>query len=329
MWSYVPSLIPFLSLANAASSGCRTTLPSSLTPGSSIYNLTLPSKSVIGTTTQRQYILHLPATYAPSNDAPTPLIVAFHGQSQPAWSMEKISELSNPEFNNNTIVAYPSGMNIQPPGVQWLGDPLAPNSTEIDDRVFVAELLDHLGATLCVDSKRVYAAGLSNGGGLTGLLMCDAQLNRRFAAFATVAGAFYPDVSLAEPLFEAECRPALGRRTLPYLNLHGAVDAVVSYNGTDTPPPASIPVPEWVGSWAERNECDAPSVSEAEGATVEERRWTCRGKRDALVSRRIDGFGHGWPSKKDQGEPFETLRGGPTGWDATPLLLEWFGKWTL
>ncbi|KAF3048590.1 hypothetical protein E8E11_008321 [Didymella keratinophila] len=243
--------------------------------------------------------------------------------------MEKISELSNPAFNNDTIVAFPEGMNVQPPGVQWLGDPLAPNSTVIDDRVFVSELLSHLEATLCIDSARIYAAGLSNGGGLTGLLMCDANLNKRFAALATVAGAFYPDASLAEPLFQAECQPKLDGRVLPYLNLHGDADTVVGYNGTNTSPPASIPVPAWVGSWAERNGCTPPTVSEIEGQKVEEHTWTCRGKKDAVVHRRIEGFGHGWPSKKNQGEPFETLRGGPTRWDATPLLLQWFGRWRL
>ncbi|KAF2627278.1 carbohydrate esterase family 1 protein [Macroventuria anomochaeta] len=214
--------------------------------------------------------------------------------------------------------------------VQWLGDPLAPNSTTIDDRIFVSELLSHLTSTLCINESRVYAAGLSNGGGLTGLVMCDEELNRRLAAFATVAGAFYPDASLTEPLFQAECQPALQGRRLPYLNLHGLADTVVAYNGTNTPPPASIPVPTWVKSWVERNDCSsAPVVSEIEAGTVTESKWTCGGQQDTVVHRAIEGFGHGWPSKKNQGEPFETLRGGPTGWDATPLILEWFAKWTL
>lgn len=329
MKSAVLSIVPLLAGATAASAGCKAALPAGLTPGSSTHNITLSSKSVIGKTTNREYILHLPASYAASNNAPAPLVLAFHGQQQPAWSMEKISEFSNPAFNNNTIVAYPEGLNVQDPGVQWLGDPLAPNSTVIDDRIFVAELLDHLSATLCIDTKRVYAAGLSNGGGLTGLLMCDAQLNGRFAALATVAGAFYPDASLTEPLFQADCQPGLNGRVLPYLNLHGDADAVVAYNGTNSPPPASIPVPEWVEGWAARDGCDKPVVSAVEGGTVEESRWTCKGKQQAVVSRKIHGFGHGWPSKKNQGEPFETLRGGPTTWDATSLLLQWFGRWTL
>jgi len=101
----------------AASSGCGTRLPSGLTPGKSTTNVTLSSKSVIGKTTERQYILHLPSKYKASNDEALPLVIAFHGQQQPARSMEVISELSNPDFNPNTIVVYPEGMNVQAPGV--------------------------------------------------------------------------------------------------------------------------------------------------------------------------------------------------------------------
>ena len=214
--------------------------------------------------------------------------------------------------------------------MQWLGDPLAPNSTTIDDRIFVSELLNHLTSTLCIDEKKVYAAGLSNGGGLTGLLMCDAELNRRFAAYATVAGAFYPDASLTEGLFQAECQPSLNGRKLPYLNLHGLNDTVVAYDGANNQPPASIPVHSWVEGWAKKNQCTSvPAVATVEGGTVTESRWACGSEESAVVHRAIDGFGHGWPSKKNQGEPFETLRGGPTSWDATPLILEWFGRWKL
>ncbi|KAJ4343138.1 hypothetical protein N0V95_006710 [Ascochyta clinopodiicola] len=340
---HLTTALSVVSLASASSSGCGQALASNLTPGSSTHNLTISSKSVIGKTTERQYILHVPAGFSAKNDKSASLVVAFHGQQQPAWSMEKISELSNSTFNPDMLVAYPEGMNVQDPGlevendleltlqkVQWLGDPAAPNSTTIDDRIFVGELLDHLTSTLCIDETRIYAAGLSNGGGLTGLLMCDATTNKRFAAFATVAGAFYPDASLTEPLFQADCLPALGSRRLPYFNLHGLSDTVVAYNGTNTPPPASIPVSSWVSGWAKQDKCaDAATVSSVEGATVEQTSWQCGGQQDLVLHRAIKGFGHGWPSIKNQGEPFETLRNGPTTWDATPLILAWFKKWKL
>ncbi|CAN9262045.1 unnamed protein product [Alternaria alternata] len=314
----------------AASSGCGSVLPSGLTPGKSTTNVTLSSKSVIGKTTERQYIIHLPSSFDATNKKAAPLVIAFHGQQQPARSMEVISELSNPTFNPNTIVVYPEGMNVQAPGVQWLGDPLAPTSSVIDDRIFVDELLSHLTSTLCIDESRIYAAGLSNGGGLTGLLMCDPKLNKRFAAFATVAGAFYPDASLTEPLFQGGCLPNLQGRALPYMNLHGLNDSVVAYDGNNNPPPASIPVLNWVEGWAKHDNClsNPPAVNIASDK-VTERRWQCNGVKDVVVHRTIQGFGHGWPSRKAQGEPFDTLRNGPTTWDATPFILEWFAKWKL
>ncbi|KAI4917401.1 hypothetical protein J4E90_003909 [Alternaria incomplexa] len=314
----------------AASSGCGTRLPSGLTPGKSTTNVTLSSKSVIGNITERQYILHLPSKYKASNDEALPLVIAFHGQQQPARSMEVISELSNPDFNPNTIVVYPEGMNVQAPGVQWLGDPLAPTSSVIDDRIFVTELLAHLTSNLCIDESRVYAAGLSNGGGLTGLLMCDAELNKKFAAFATVAGSFYPDSSLTEPLFEKDCVRSLEDRVLPYMNLHGLNDSVVPYDGSSPTPPPFIPVLSWVESWAKRDNCATnPSKEQLENGSVAESRWRCNDVDDVVVHRAIQGFGHGWPSRKNQGEPFETLRNGPTSWNATPYMLDWFARWSL
>ncbi|KAJ4984369.1 hypothetical protein SVAN01_10142 [Stagonosporopsis vannaccii] len=318
-----------LPTALAASAGCNAALPSTLTPGASTYSLTIPSRSVIGQTTQREFIVHLPANYSAENDVPASLVLALHGQSLPARSMERISELSSPEFNAGSVIVYPQGIAGPEAGVQWLSDPIAPPSSTLDDRIFVAELLDHLTFTLCLDERRLYALGLSNGGGLTGLLMCDPTLNTRFAAFATVAGAFYPDSSLTEPLFQAGCNPNLRGRRLPYLNLHGLADGVIAYNGSNADAPASLPVRPWVDGWAARNGCQAPSEAAVEGGSVTEVKWQCGGQKDLVVHRAIEGFGHGWPSIKGQGEPFETLRGGPTGWDATPLILRWLSGWSL
>lgn len=117
MKSFILAALALLPSALAASSGCKAALPANLTPGASTYNLTISSKSVIGKTTDRQYILHLPAGFSAKNDVAAPLVMVFHGQIQPAWSMERITELSSPAFNPNTIIVYPEAMNVQEPGV--------------------------------------------------------------------------------------------------------------------------------------------------------------------------------------------------------------------
>lgn len=82
-------------------------------------NFTLTSQSVIGANTTRQYIVYLPERFATTNEVPKPLILAFHGQRQPTWSMERISGLSTGEFNTEYVVMYPEGLNYQEPGVRF------------------------------------------------------------------------------------------------------------------------------------------------------------------------------------------------------------------
>ncbi|EUC47021.1 carbohydrate esterase family 1 protein [Bipolaris oryzae ATCC 44560] len=309
-----------------ASPGCGSSLPINFKPGTSTTNVTISSKSVIGKITEREYILHLPTNYAPSNNKPAPLIFAFHGQLQPARNMEKISQLSDPNFNKDSIVVYPAGMNVQVPGVQWLGDVAAPNSSVIDDRIFVDEIRKNLTGTFCVDERRIYATGVSNGGSMVALLMCDAKLNKHFAAVSTVGGAFYPDTAMTEPLYQAGCNPDLQGRALPYLNLHGLSDKIVPYNGNNTPP--FIPVREWVDTWVKRDNCESRYVTEvAENETVTDLKWKCNGHKDLVLHREIKGYGHGWPSRVEQGEPFDSMSGGSTKWDAAPYILNWFSKW--
>ncbi|KAF2706088.1 carbohydrate esterase family 1 protein [Pleomassaria siparia CBS 279.74] len=319
--------------AYTGSAGCGKALPGALTPGGPSQNLTIQSQSRIGSNTTRQYIAHLPEGFSATNDKSAPLILAFHGQQQPAYSMERITGLSTSFFNKDSIVIYPEGLNIQDPGQQWLGDPEAPTSSVVDDRIFAEELLDALTSSLCVDETRIYVAGLSNGGGLAGLLSCSPTLNKRVAAFAGVAAAYWLDTSLTEPLFEAGCIPQLAEgKKVPFMELHGLNDTVIAYDGNNAAPANnSIPVTKWVDSWVERNGCagTTPVVETLEGGNVTQSSWSCDGAENVTVHRKINLFGHGWPSTTAQGEPFETLRLGPTTWNATSLVLDFFSKWQL
>ncbi|KAF2264780.1 alpha/beta-hydrolase [Lojkania enalia] len=316
------------------SPGCGKPLPSNLSPGGPSKNFTIYSQSQLGGGV-RKYLLYLPGRFYTKNNKPAPLILAFHGQTQPTWSMEYISNLSSPYFNREAIVVYPEGVNYKAPGQQWLGDPEAPPSSTIDDRIFVSELLDHLESRFCVDSSRIYATGLSNGGGLVGLLACAPSLNRRIAAFAGVAAAFYTDASLTEPLFGAGCKPATSwRRKVPIMELHGLNDSIIAYDGDNSPAPNTIPLPEWVGAWIAREGCsknnkENPDIEIIDGGNAMRYSWSCGGWKDIFVHYRINQFGHGWPSTAWQGEPFEELRLGPTTWNATSVVLNWFAQWKL
>ena len=70
---------------------------------------------------------------------PAPLILAFHGKGQNASAMQSQTQFSNPEFNNDTIVVNPQGINKQ-----WSGDPEAPTTDAINDIEFANDLLDYI-----------------------------------------------------------------------------------------------------------------------------------------------------------------------------------------
>jgi len=58
----------------------------------------------------RRALLHIPEAYR--KDVASPLIIAMHGKDQPAAEFEEHTQLSNPEVNNEAIVAYPEGINV-------------------------------------------------------------------------------------------------------------------------------------------------------------------------------------------------------------------------
>ncbi|KAK4629608.1 Feruloyl esterase B [Fulvia fulva] len=239
----------------AKSAGCGADLPKDLTPGGSSVNITIQSPLSPPNTTvhQREYLIHIPESYPESNDNPRPLVPTFNGQYHWTESIERYTGFSTSAFNPHSIAVYPAGV-----GNQWLGDVLAPNSSYINDIQFVSDVLDDLESKLCIDKNRIYAAGLSNGGGMTGLLACNGTVGGRFAALAGVAAAYYPDKSLPEHLFGEKC--GLDRdegSQIPYLEIHGTEDQVVRYNGSNTPDPDTYNIPTFLSKIAKLNGCAA------------------------------------------------------------------------
>ena len=269
---------------------------------------------------ERHFRLYLPPDASPSS-LPS-LILSFHGKGQNASAMEFETQLSNPDFNPHAIVAYPQGISKQ-----WTGDPESPLRKEVDDIEFANDLLDHLEAKLCFDKSRVYASGFSNGGGLTFLLACDSTVSSRLAAVAIASGAVYEDDALKEPLF-SQCSPSYS--PLPLMEFHGDKDPVIHYDGVTTPDGPSYSLPEWLQSWAVRNGCtadDEGTINMLYDDNVEKVTWSCNGKDDVVTHYYIHGFGHGWPSTTSLENDYQ--RFGPTYFNATPVIMEFFGKHTL
>ncbi|EOD46533.1 putative ferulic acid esterase protein [Neofusicoccum parvum UCRNP2] len=289
-----------LSASAAASDGCGKAPP--LSPGTS------HSHSIQSGGRTRDYIIHLPAAYDANTAAP--LILSFHGNGKNASYQQSLSGFDDAAWNPAGIAVYPQGV-----GNAWQGAPYADAS--VSDKAFVGDLLDHLGATYCVDAARVYAAGKSLGGGFCNVLACSPSVSARFAAFAPVSGAFYT----GNAADGSDCHPA--HAVTPMLEFHGLDDGTIAYgggehNGVDLPP-----ILEWAARWAERSGCaeDAePVVEELYDGNVKHYKWTCS-EGNATQHYAIAGLGHDWPSTGPNGD-------NPDGTylDATPLIMDFFGK---
>ncbi|MFJ6569119.1 alpha/beta hydrolase family esterase [Streptomyces sp. NPDC091292] len=255
------------SAVSARSDGCRTPAPQP--PGTSRLN-SLTSGGI-----ERTYQLHLPDGY--TSHRAWPVVLAFHGRGNTGAGTEEFSKLSELP----AVVVYPNGVIGTGDGDRqaWQGAPYA--APGVDDVAFTADLLTALEDSLCVDTRRVYATGKSNGAGFTGLLAC--RMADRIAAIAPVAGAFYPETG-------ADCRPS---RPVPVIDFHGTGDATIPYTGdADRGLPA---LPDWVAAWARRDRCAARLPDQVIAPDLTVSRWVGCAKGTQVRHIAVTGGGHTWP----------------------------------
>ncbi|RYO94925.1 hypothetical protein DL766_001228 [Monosporascus sp. MC13-8B] len=153
------------------------------------------------TTAGRAYRVFLPHDY--NENTPAPLILSYHGAGGVIDQQAELDRLARLEVNKDHIVVYLQGNAddpSQPQRYTWQGAP----ENHSDDISFTREVLNAVLAAYCVDPSRVYATGMSQGGGFVGRLACSADMSARIAAYAPVAGAFYQK-QVDE---EEACKPA-------------------------------------------------------------------------------------------------------------------------
>ncbi|KAJ5082860.1 hypothetical protein N7532_011903 [Penicillium argentinense] len=316
----LPLLLP-LALATAGlaqSPGCGKDIPSKFpSPGEST-TLHLPG-------TDREYRLYIPTTY--DKNTPTALYFSFHGATQNMSYEENLSQFSKPFFNKGGIAIYPNSKNGY-----WLSNPNA-NTSRPNDLDFTNDLLTHMEELLCIDKKRVYSAGKSNGGGFTAVIACNATVGSRFAAFASVSGAYYntDDIPGVGP-----CQPAEREEGYPFLEFHGTMDTTAPIDGNTKSNP-KLPVIDILEGWAARNGC-GPGSKWARNETVfqdplvKHASWGCAGKRAIVQHYRESEIGHCWPSTLGNGDFKQHPSQCPLGnyvFNATEYIFDFFAGYHL
>ena len=251
-----------------SSAGCGKPVPAP--PGKSVYE-TLFSGGLT-----RTYLLHVPTGYQASSSAA--VVLDFHGHGSNASQQEHHSGMSLLSDQQGFIAVYPQGV-VGPDGrTGWATG--ARESPQVNDVLFVSDLLNHLQAIFCIDPRRIYATGFSNGGGMTNVLAC--TLAGRLAALAPVSGSYPP--------YPGGCHPV---RPVPLLEIHGTADPIVPYNGSARK--RSLLILAWLQEWATRDGCTRGPMVFYKQANVTGLEWTdCQGNA-TVIHYRIQGEGHIWP----------------------------------
>jgi polyhydroxybutyrate depolymerase len=245
----------------------------------SIHVMDRTNGTIVSSGRTREYLLYVPRSY--DRAKPTPLVISLHGASVwPAQQMN-LSRWNRLADEQGFIVVYPSGSGM--PKV-WNVDRGAGLMRDVR---FIAALIDTLEANYNIDPTRIYANGISNGGGMTFVLSC--TLSDRIAAVGLVAA--------AQSLPWSWCTD---RSPVPMIAFHGTADRWVPYDGgRNRIGPETFPsVLSWTADWARRNRCGSNPVDSVVAADVTRLEYTNCADGAGVVLYAIQGGGHAWPGGK-------------------------------
>lgn len=220
--------------------------------------------------TPRRALVTVPAVHRP-----VPLILSFHGSGTSSELQVAVDQFSDPG-RRPALVIRPSGLPLFEGVTGWNLD----LGGDVDEVAFVRALLHRAEASYCVDLNRVYAAGISNGGGMAELLAC--SIPDKLAA-----------VALVSPLSMSQ--PCAADAPVPLIAFRGVRDLILPYQGTQLGLTTTFGFEQWADEWADRNGCSPGRHYGRPRGRVQPLSWSgCTAPVEAF---RLYGYGHTWPHK--------------------------------
>lgn len=182
----------------------------------------------------RSYWLHIPTGY--TGTKPLPLVVDFHALGGDGKGQKSLSGWDKKGDTIGFITAFPDSATNG--GNGWNVGMCCQDAqkNQVDDVGFVKAMIEQIKTLACVDSKRIFASGCSNGGGMTYKVACD--LADIFAAGAPVDFRCVYGGTTASPSCVG-CQP---KRPISIIHFDNTGDtALVPYNGGMTSFAADCP----------------------------------------------------------------------------------------
>lgn len=262
----------------------------------------------------RTYLLHLPDAYKETSSLP--LLIAMHGGFGNAYNIEKQSQLSVKADAENFIVVYPEGiksglLNISSWNAGWCCG--FASRSNVDDVGFINSLLDTLIDQYTIDTNRIYATGMSNGGFMAYRLAC--ELSQRIAAIAPVAAS----------MSMSNCTPI---RPVPIIDFHSYMDTHIPYDGGVGNGPSNhynSPQDSVLNAWAKKGNCSSINDTIVNNSEYTFIKWSVCDCTTEIHHYATQDGGHSWPGG------VQTLIGDPVSnyINATDLMWEFFQQHSL
>jgi polyhydroxybutyrate depolymerase len=260
---------------------------------------------------KRSYILYIPASVNWSQ--PVPLVFILHGGTGNAESAILMSGFNQVANQNSFIVVYPNGTGRLSDNnlLTWNGGNCCGYAQEknVDDVGFMRAIVTDLQSLVVIDTKRIYATGMSNGGILSQRLACEAA--DLFAAVAPVSGT----------LNFSPCNPS---QPISVIEFHGTADQHIPYEGGFGPKSLVhmdfASVKDSIGFWTLFNGCNSQPQTNSINDIKHETWAGCRGSTSVELYTLIGG-GHAWPGgirgQLDADQPTQVI-------SASRLIWEFF-----
>ncbi len=221
----------------------------------------------------RSYRLYLPEGL----QIPAPLVVMLHGGFGSAAQAERAYGWDQLADSAKFAVAYPDGE-----GRAWNthgGCCGRPGRTNVDDIGFISAVVDDVGSNIGIDTDRVYATGISNGGMMSYALACNTGM---FAAIGPDSATQLDGCSAPHPT--------------SVMHIHGTDDRMIRYDGEPGVGVARIDgpaVPDLNAFWRGVDRCAPPATSTDGPVTTSTA--DCADTRSVVLTT-VAGGGHEWPA---------------------------------